>query len=130
MKRLVTLFALLFFLTARISFVQDGRVLSVSMVQLMAIPEQLNGKVITVRGFLLIVYQRHDRAAAFLYLHEEDQKHSLDNGVLVIPSKQMIKNEETLNRQYVSLTGKAKITPTSGLPIVAMTDIQSCVLIE
>jgi hypothetical protein len=66
MKRLVTLFALLFFLTARISFVQDGRVLSVSMVQLMAIPEQLNGKVITVRGFLLIVYQPHDRAAAFL----------------------------------------------------------------
>jgi hypothetical protein len=100
----------------------------VSLIELIVNPEKFNGKIITVRGFLQIQHEQREITFATLYLHEEDEKHLLDNGVLVKTTEQMIQNKEKLDLHYVVLTGKVRITPTDyGGHIVSITDIQSCI---
>jgi hypothetical protein len=120
-----------FFLMGQVSFGQDDRYFPISLMELMANPEKLSGKIITIRGFIQIQHEPRELTAATLYLHEEDAKHSLYNGIGVSVSKQMIRDKEKLNRRYVSLTGRVTMTPTaSGWHIITLTDIQTCMPLE
>ena len=100
----------------------------VSIIELIANGEKFNGKMIMVRGFLHIGQEPHHGVESYLYLHEEDAKNMLDNGLYVIPSEQMIKDQEKLDRRYVLLTGRIAIVRAANAPPgVMIKGVENCV---
>ena len=79
----------------------------ISLIQLIANPEKFDGKVVSVDGYLMIgEHPEFVGQQPILYLHEEDAKNLLlSNSVWVVPSDQMLRNRETLNHMYVTVTG-------------------------
>jgi hypothetical protein len=131
MKVSISVCIVFVFLVSQVSFGQDERYFPIGLMELMANPERLSGKVITIRGFMQIQHEPRELNAATLYLHEEDAKYLLYNGIAISLSKQMVRDKEKLNRRYVSLTGKVSVTPTaSGWRIITLTDIQTCMPLE
>lgn len=117
----ITLFELLALAQVKTS------VTAASMIEIVANPEKFEGKTVTVTGFLVI--SRNPREISVrLYLHEEDAKYRLlDNSVFIIPSDQMLKDEEKLNDGYVRLTGRVLLTPTGGGGyIIRIGDVENC----
>jgi len=103
--------------------------IAVNMVELIANPEKFASKVVVVRGFLIIRQEPHHGAESFLYLHEEDAKNLLYNGVLIIASEKIVKDQEKLDMQYVLLTGTVSVAAgANGSHSVQIRDIQNCVL--
>lgn len=95
---------------------------SVSLIRLIASPEKFDGKLVTVRGFLVADWSGHDNhAVGVLYLYKEDADNDLGNSVLVIPNEQMRRDAEKINRMYVILTG----TFRNGIR-----DVQNCSLLS
>jgi hypothetical protein len=90
----------------------------VTFIQLMSTPDKFDGLLVSVIGFLVI---GHDggATATFLYLHKEDADNLLGNGVLVIPSDQMQRDDEKINYMYVVLTGTFRKSAI---------DVQSCIV--
>ncbi len=101
-----------------------------SLVQLLASPKTFDGKVVMVQGFLRFYRQPKHGLNVFLYLYEEDAKNLLtSNAVLVIPSKQMLRDEEKLDRTYVHMTARfagvravGEEAPVAGV----LKDVQDC----
>jgi hypothetical protein len=103
--------------------------IAVTMVELIANPEKFDGKMVIVRGFLVIDREPRHGVESFLYLHEEDAKNLLYNGVLIIPSEKMIKDQEKLHNQYVLLSGTLTLAAgVGGRHSVVIKDIQSCIV--
>lgn len=101
----------------------------VSLIELLANPKPFDGKVVTAKGFLRIGHEPKHGFATILYLHEEDANNLLDNGLWVIPSKQMIADQEKIDAMYVMLTGVVKGTPTMGNSYTwEITNVQNCVV--
>jgi hypothetical protein len=89
--------------------------ISVSVIELIATPEKLDGRLISVHGFLHFQREKHTVIAAFLYLHEEDAKHLLvSNVVPIVPNEQMLRDEEKLQDMYVIVTGMFRAVKVSG----------------
>jgi len=84
------------------------------LISILADPERFNGKQVTVIGFLLVEHQPKHVPAATLFLHEEDAKNLLSNGVVVVPSEQMVREREKIDRMYVMLTGTVRVVPAVG----------------
>jgi hypothetical protein len=127
MKHVISFLVAIVSLAGPVSFSQDSKYFPVSMIELMANPEKLNGAVVSVRGFLQIQLGMRELTSASLYLHEEDAKYALDNEIGISLSEKMINNIEKIDQRYVSLTGKVKVTATaSGWRLITITDIQSC----
>ena len=103
---------------------------TISLVQLLASPQKFDGNTVMVQGFLRFYQQPKHGLNVFLYLHEEDAKNLLvSNGVLVIPSKQMLRDEEKLDRTYVHMTARfagvravGEESPSAGV----LKDVQDC----
>jgi hypothetical protein len=72
-----------------------------SLVQLIAIPERFDGKLVSVTGFLHV-----DRELAVLFLGENDRNHAiLENAITFHLNEQMGKDTKKLNENYVGLIG-------------------------
>ena len=62
-----------------------------SLIQLIGNPEKFDQKVVEVTDFLVIEHQPRHAAQATLWLHEEDARNLLPNGISVIPSESMLR---------------------------------------
>jgi hypothetical protein len=128
MRRFLRLISigLVFLLTAPHFLAQD-RPMGVSLVQLIATPEKFDGKTVTVRGYLVSVGGRGDIGAHFLYLNREDAENMLGNAVVVVASDQMRRDEEKVNRMYVTLVGTSHaVLSSNGSSATTIKEIQSC----
>jgi hypothetical protein len=92
-----------------------------TLIALLANPEKFDGKEITVLGYLLIDRQKKHIPEASLFLHEEDANNLLPNSVKVLPSEQMLRDEEKINGMYVMLTGVAH---SKG--VIIINNVRSC----
>jgi hypothetical protein len=90
---------------AAFSFITRGRAAEmaedVSMVQLITTPEKFDGKFVRVDGFLNLAFEGDS-----LYLHREDLVQGLvRNGIWVVRTEAMERDEKKLNRHYVLIEG-------------------------
>jgi hypothetical protein len=99
-----------------------------SVIELIANPEKFEGKLVSVQGFLRIGHEKHHGFEATLYLHQEDARNLLgSNMVLVIPSEQMLRDQEKIDRIYVVLTGVLRFVPSAnGSHSAVIRDVRSC----
>lgn len=116
------------FLSGAIGISQEApRTSSVSLVELIAAPQKYEGKMVTLRAFLLVLGGHHDIAAYSLCLSKEDAENELGNSVLVVPSEDMLKNREKFDRMYVSLTGSVnRVRAADGSYAVVIKDVREC----
>jgi hypothetical protein len=114
-------------LAATLSSAQDTA-LPVGLIELLANPEKLDGKLVTTLGFLVVEREPKHGVHVLLYLHQEDAKNLLaSNAILVIPSEQMLRDEEKINRMYVRLTGSYHaVRAANSLYPGVIKEIQSC----
>jgi len=96
------------------SLLSQDRAEPISLIRLVASPEKFNGKLVLVRGFLLIVGRSPDVVGYMVYLHKEDAENNLGNSVVIVPSEQMRKDQEKIDRMYVQLTGTVRSVRISG----------------
>lgn len=97
------------------------------LISLLANPERFDGKKVTVAGYLVLDHQKKHAATAFLFLHEEDAKNILPNGVEVVPSEQMLREEEKINGMYVVMTGIVRLVPTEKESYgIVIKDVHGC----
>lgn len=96
----------------------------VSMLQLITVPEQFDGKRISVVGFLRI-----GREVSRIYLHQEDDKHQiLTNSVTVDVTEQMGRDKARINSKYVKMLGIFHVRNRLSAQFAAgeITNIESC----
>jgi hypothetical protein len=89
-------------------------VLSPTIIQLLANPEKFDGKLVDIRGYLVIEHQPRHASQAAIWLHEEDARNILGNEIGVVPSEQMLRDEEKINHVYVLLRGTFRAVPSDG----------------
>jgi hypothetical protein len=94
------------------------------LIALLANPERFDGKQVTVIGYLALDHQKKHAATAVLLLHEEDAKNLLPNGVEVVPSEQMVRDEEKIKGMYVMMTGTARLVHTTNEIVIK--DVRAC----
>ena len=93
-------------LGCQVGFGQKGPPIPVSLNRLIEQPQNFNEDLVSVHGFLVIEIQPRHAPLVILYLGQEDAKNPrTKNGILVIPSQEMMQSQERINRRYVSLTG-------------------------
>lgn len=100
------------------------KLIYVSLLQLIVNPEQYDGKIIGVIGFLSM-----GREGDLLFVHQEDERHViLENAVQVQETKQMHQDIEKLDNKYVKLTGTFHVNDRGRVPFFsgAVTDVRSC----
>lgn len=99
MKMRLFLLLLLGLTIGQQSFAQEP--LDVSMVKLVATPDQFDGKLIRVSGFLNIEFENME-----LYMHKEDWAHGLTkNGVWLDLDSESRRKYSSLNQHYVFVEG-------------------------
>lgn len=107
--------------------VSQAQAAGVNMIVLLSNPEKFDGKIVELRGFLSLDHQVHHAPMAFLFLHEEDANNLLGNSILVLPSEQMVSDEEKINRMYVVVTGLVQVVHGRGNSYgLEMKDVRSC----
>jgi hypothetical protein len=80
---------------------QQQAPLHVSLVQLIATPERYDGKLVSVVGFLAFSFE-----GDWLSLHKEDHDNDIGaNSLQVDRTKQMLRDIEKLDRNYVLIVG-------------------------
>jgi hypothetical protein len=107
----------------------QSRATRTSVIELIASPEKFGKKFVEVTAFLRFENQPRHAVQATLWLHEEDAKNLLPNGIAVVPSDQMLRDEERLDRMYVVLQGTFYAVPTEGGGVILeITNVQNCAL--
>ena len=99
---------------------------SVSMLQLLTTPEQFDGKLVSVIGFLTM-----DHEGDLLFAHQEDAVHViLGNAIHIEGTKQMFAGREKLDMKYVKALGTFKASNRRRIPFYsgAIVGIRSCEL--
>lgn len=106
----------------------QDRTPTASIIELIANPERFDNKLVTVQGFLRIGLEKHHSTEAVLYLHQEDARNLLgSNMVLVIPSEQMLRDQEKIDRMYVVLAGVFHaVHAANGSYSAVLKDVRSC----
>lgn len=103
------------------------RVIGASVIELMANPQKFDKQVVDVTAYLVIEHQQRHAPQATLWLHQEDAKNLLPNGLAVVPNGEMLKDVETINNMYVRLRGTFHATSTVGGGFaLSIKDVQSC----
>jgi hypothetical protein len=75
--------------------------LSVSLIQLIANPEDYDGKVVRVIGFVKLEFEGNA-----IYLHQDDYKHSITrNGLWLDVTDDVRKKQKDYDQKYVLLEG-------------------------
>jgi len=99
----------------------------VSLIELVSNPERYDQELVNLQGYLTFSHEKHRVIAAFLYLHKEDAMNLLPNEVTVVPSEQMLRDEEKIDRIYVSIVGVLRSMPgADGSHVLAIKDVRSC----
>lgn len=105
---------------------------TVSLVEVIARPEKFDGELVALQGFMRFDREPKHGVSVSLYLHQEDADNLIaSNMVLVIPSEQMLRDEEKLDRMYVRITGVFHSIPVSNKDSShggVIKDIQSCAM--
>jgi hypothetical protein len=104
----------------------------ISLSHAIEMPQKFNQKLITVEGFLVIWTQPGHAPLVTLYL---DQKSANDsptkNGILVIPSDEMLQSHERIDRKYVRLVGTFRAVPgPHGSYGPQIRDIKKCTVLD
>jgi hypothetical protein len=98
-----------------------------TLIELLANPSKFDGSTVTVRGYFVSVGSEHDISAYFLYLSREDAENLLGDAVVVVPTEQMRRDKEKLDRMFVMLTGRFRAVPTADKSFIpTVKDIVSC----
>ena len=98
-----------------------------TLIELLANPEKFDGVTVTVLGYFVFDDREHDISAYFLYLNREDAENLLGDAVVVVPTEQMRRDKEKLDRMFVMLTGRFHAVPTADKSFVpTVKDIVSC----
>jgi hypothetical protein len=128
MNRIPFVLALIIILTAvqrvEIRAETAQKLISVSLLQLIVAPENYDGKLIGVIGFLSM-----GREGDLLFAHQEDERHViLGNAVQVHETKQMHQDIEKLDNKYVKITGTFHANNRERIPFFsgAVTEVRSC----
>jgi hypothetical protein len=102
----------------------------VSLIQLIVNPERFDGKSVVVRGFFLAAGRTHDLASHYLFFHKEDAENNLGNSIVVVPSDQMTRDQEKIDRMYVQLIGTFHTVHAAGADSYTSTirDVTSCIV--
>ena len=101
-SRLIAAVAVLALSVPVVAAGQQQKPLPVSMLQLIATPERYDGKQVSVVGFLVFGFE-----GDWLYLHKEDRDNDiLANCIRVDRTKQMSRDLEKLDRNYVQIVGR------------------------
>jgi hypothetical protein len=85
MNRWLLLISICVLLCCSESIAQD-RAVPATLIQLIANPDQFDGKLIAVRGYLVMVGGHHDVSATFLNVSREDADNMLGNAIAVVAS--------------------------------------------
>lgn len=114
------------FLASSIAPGQD-RPKPTTLIELLANPEKFDGVTVTVRGYFVSNDPKHDISAYFLYSSREDAENLLGDAVVVVPTEQMRRDKEKLDRMFVMLTGRFRAVPTADKSFApTIKDIVSC----
>ena len=108
--------------TNHATFGQD-RPAPISLVRLIANPEKFEGKLVTVRGYLIMTGPR-DLVTYILFLHKDDADNILGNSIGLAPNKQMERDREKINGMYVQVSGRVKSVRISGTADAYLTDLE------
>jgi hypothetical protein len=84
-----------------------------TLIELLANPTKYDGSTVTVRGYFIAVGGERDVTAFLLYLNREDAENMLGDAVAVVPTEQIRRDKEKLDRMYVMLTGRFYAVPTA-----------------
>ncbi len=96
----------------------------VSVLQLVTTPEQFDGKLISVIGFLTM-----DREGDYLFAHQEDAVHVIINNAIQIEgTKEMLAEQGKLNQEYVKVLGTFHLGERERVPFYSgsITGVRSC----
>jgi hypothetical protein len=128
MKYLIVVILVCSFLAGAVGSGQEvPRSMTVSLIEILAAPQKYEGKLVTVRGFLLVLGGHHDIAAYSLCLNKDDAENELGNSVLVVPNEQMQRDREKFDRMYVSLTGFVNsVRGADGTYSAVIKDVKEC----
>jgi hypothetical protein len=127
MKHLFSIL-LAFSLFAGTSGLGQDRPRLVSLIQLIANPEQFDGTLVSAQGYLVRVGGDHDITAHFLYLHKEDADNQLGNSILVVANDQMRRDQEKIDHMYVRLIGTFRAVPAAnGSYAAEISHVQTCI---
>lgn len=104
----------------------------VSLSHLMTFPKNFDHTVIRVQGILVIENQPRHAPLVILYKEPGDARsHLTKNGVLVIPSPEMIHSQGRINRRRVRLIGTFHAVPGPGNSYgLVIKDIRKCELAQ
>lgn len=93
----------------------EARPQGVTLIQLIEKPQEFSGRLLRVTGFLRIEAQPRHSPLFILYLSKEDAaSHATNKGILVVPSRQMLQDQQQIDSKYVSLTGTFQAPPGPG----------------
>lgn len=96
----------------------------VSMLQLVTTPEQFEGKLVSVIGFITMNHE-----GDLLFAHQEDAVNViLNNAVQIEGTKQMFSDREKLDLKYVKILGTFQISAKKKVPFYSgeIVNIRSC----
>jgi hypothetical protein len=126
MKYLVLVIFVYSFLAGAVAIGQETP-RTISLIELLTAPQKYEGKVVTVRAFLLVLGGHHDIAAYSLCLSKEDAENELGNSVLVVPSEEMQRDREKFDRMFVSLTGSVNgVRAADGSYAAVIKNVKEC----
>lgn len=126
MKQMTSILAVVSLILACQPVVSQVQATGTSMITLLSNPEKFDGKLVELRGFLALDHQVHHTPMAFLFLHEEDANNFLGNSLIVVPSQQMVRDEEKINQMYVVITGLVRVVHADNSIGLEMKDVRSC----
>jgi hypothetical protein len=107
--------------------VSQEQPMAASLIQLIATPEKFEGRLISVRGFLVVLGGEHDIVGYTLYLNQEDDENEVGNQIDVVPNDQMKKDREKIDRMYVILTSTVHgVRAADGTSFAVVRDIREC----
>ena len=105
----------------------QNRAKPTTLIELLANPEKFDHVIITVRGYFVAIGSEHDVTGYFLFLNREDAENLLGDAVVVVPTEEMRRDKEKLDRMYVMLTGRFYVVRTvNGTFATTLKDITSC----
>ena len=122
MKNVILVGPALLLLVGASSEFQAQPTVTVSMVQLISMPHEFDGKTIRVVGFLSLGEENE------LFLHHEDYDHVISaNALWLDRTPQMWRDREKLDLNYVTVVGTFRIADKNRIA-AGITGIKSCEL--
>lgn len=123
-RRTIKLAALFFACLSALPLLPQGNPWHVSMMRLIAEPQQFSRKQVAVIGFISF-----EREGDLLYLHREDYLHGImENAIRIQRSAQMERDREHLDLNYVSVFGTFVAEPSGSIPSGTVIDVTRCTL--